>query len=45
MEILPGVYETLISQAIEERLHDYMQSDFYILRCYLIIWLRLCLVF
>lgn len=30
MEILPGVYETLISQAIEERLHDYMQSDFYI---------------
>lgn len=30
MEILPGVYETQISQAIEERLHDYMQSDFYI---------------
>lgn len=30
MEILPGVYETLISQAIEERLHDYSQSGYYI---------------
>lgn len=30
MEILPGVYETLISQAIEERLQDYARSDYYI---------------
>lgn len=30
MEILPGVYETLISQAIEERLQNYARSDYYI---------------
>lgn len=30
MEVLPGVYETLISQAIEEQLYDYAQSDYYI---------------
>ena len=30
MEIVPGVYETLISQAIEEKLNGYSNSDYFI---------------